>query len=133
MIPMERKNWIPGKGGQIIVNGESLEQFVPEELREVENPQTELPRIAKDVNLLARIEHSLHQIPTAHNLLLQDSRLLDLKPENVHLVVTSPPYWTLKRYNEHDRWETSPATNNSWTNSTRSGRVAMKPSFPEDG
>lgn len=84
------------------MNKESLEQFIPEELRGIENPQTELPRIAKDANLLARIEHSLHQIPTTHNLLLQDSRLLELTPESVHLIVTSPPYWTLKRYNENE-------------------------------
>ena len=50
------------------MNKESLEQFIPEELRGIENPQTELPRIAKDAKLLARIEHSLHQIPTTHNL-----------------------------------------------------------------
>lgn len=31
-----------------------------------------------------------------------DARELDWIPdESVHLVVTSPPYWTLKRYNEH--------------------------------
>lgn len=84
------------------MNRERLVRFVPEELREIENPQTELPKIAKDAKLLARIEHSLHQIPTTHNLLQQDSRLLNLNPESVHLIVTSPPYWTLKRYNEHE-------------------------------
>jgi len=26
-----------------------------------------------------------------------------LKPESVHLIVTSPPYWTLKKYNSHER------------------------------
>lgn len=31
-----------------------------------------------------------------------DARQLDWIPdESVHLIVTSPPYWTLKRYNEH--------------------------------
>ena len=64
------------------MSGESLAQFVPEKLREVENPQTELLRIAKDTHLLARIEHSLHRIPTTHNLLLQDS---DHKHEGGHV------------------------------------------------
>ncbi len=39
---------------------------------------------------------------TNHQLLLADSRYLNFIPDNsVHLVVTSPPYWTLKRYNDN--------------------------------
>lgn len=39
---------------------------------------------------------------THHALHLGDARLLDWIPDNsVHLVVTSPPYWTLKKYNDH--------------------------------
>jgi DNA modification methylase len=38
---------------------------------------------------------------TVHRLLRGDARDLSfLAEESVHLVVTSPPYWTLKRYNE---------------------------------
>jgi len=34
--------------------------------------------------------------------MLGDARSLPFIPdESVHLVVTSPPYWTLKRYNEN--------------------------------
>jgi DNA modification methylase len=41
-------------------------------------------------------------IETAHTLHLGDARELDWVADNsVHLVVTSPPYWTLKKYNEH--------------------------------
>lgn len=37
-----------------------------------------------------------------YRLLTGDARQLDwLLDESVHLVVTSPPYWTLKEYNEH--------------------------------
>ena len=40
---------------------------------------------------------------TNHRLINGDARDLSfLPPESVHLVVTSPPYWNLKRYNEHD-------------------------------
>jgi DNA modification methylase len=40
--------------------------------------------------------------PTDHFLIRGDARDLGfLEAESVHLVVTSPPYWTLKRYNEH--------------------------------
>jgi modification methylase len=39
---------------------------------------------------------------TRHRLRLGDARELEwLEDESVHLVVTSPPYWTLKEYNEH--------------------------------
>ena len=40
--------------------------------------------------------------PTCHRLINGDARDLSfLKDESVHLVVTSPPYWNLKRYNEN--------------------------------
>ena len=38
------------------------------------------------------------QVATRHRLLLGDARRAVLPPESVHLVVTSPPYWTLKQY-----------------------------------
>jgi site-specific DNA-methyltransferase (adenine-specific) len=39
---------------------------------------------------------------TTHRLVKGDSRdLLFLPDDSVHLVVTSPPYWNLKRYNEN--------------------------------
>ena len=41
-------------------------------------------------------------IDTKHRLIEGDARNLSfLQDESIHLVVTSPPYWTLKRYNEH--------------------------------
>jgi DNA modification methylase len=40
---------------------------------------------------------------TNHRLINGDARDLSFLPaESVHLAVTSPPYWNLKRYNEHD-------------------------------
>ncbi len=40
--------------------------------------------------------------PTTHRLINGDARDLSFLPdESVHLVVTSPPYWNLKRYNEN--------------------------------
>jgi modification methylase len=41
-------------------------------------------------------------LPTSHRLINGDARNLSfLEDESVHLVVTSPPYWNLKRYNEN--------------------------------
>lgn len=40
--------------------------------------------------------------PTVHRLINGDARKLDfLDDASVHLAVTSPPYWNLKRYNEN--------------------------------
>jgi modification methylase len=73
---------------------------LPEGIGEILDHQTDLPRIAKDKRLIAAIEAKLEQLPTRHELYHADSRKIDfLKPETVHLVVTSPPYWTLKEYN----------------------------------
>jgi DNA modification methylase len=58
-----------------------------------------MPRIAKDCELVSRIERALQTIPTTHTLRLGDARRMsDLAAESIHLVVTSPPYWTLKEY-----------------------------------
>jgi modification methylase len=40
---------------------------------------------------------------STHTLHLGDARSLDWIPDqSIHLIVTSPPYWTLKKYNEHE-------------------------------
>ncbi len=46
--------------------------------------------------------YDVDQPRTTHRLILADARRLDFLPDgSVHLVVTSPPYWILKRYNEN--------------------------------
>jgi DNA modification methylase len=72
--------------------------FLPTELRSLADPQTDLPRIAKDQKLTARIESALRDIPTGHELRQGDAREVQLAADSVHLVLTSPPYWTLKEY-----------------------------------
>lgn len=68
------------------------------------DPQTEIPRIAKDPLLLRQIESAVRELPTCHRLLQHDARDLGLLPDqSVHLVVTSPPYWRLKKYRHHER------------------------------
>jgi DNA modification methylase len=78
-----------------------LASFVPPEVFPLDNPQTDIPRIAKDEKLIQLIEEAVRQIPTAHTLNLGDARsMTGLDAEKVHLVVTSPPYWTLKEYRD---------------------------------
>ena len=66
--------------------------------------QADFPRLAKDPEAVQAIERALKQLPTTHRLSVGDSRsLLSAVPDNsLHLVLTSPPYWTLKRYPENE-------------------------------
>lgn len=62
-----------------------------------------VPGLARDLEGLARIQDRLESVPTMHRLVLGDSRSLESVPDaSVHLAITSPPYWTLKRYTERD-------------------------------
>jgi len=71
-----------------------------------ENPTTHeldllVPKLAKDQTALGEIERRVQTVPTHHKLILGDARKLNrIKDATVHLVVTSPPYWTLKEYNK---------------------------------
>lgn len=76
-----------------------LSRFLPAELAELEVTQQLIPSIAKDPALIRKIEHAAQQVPTRHALYNADARQMGfLAPESVQLVVTSPPYWTLKDY-----------------------------------
>jgi modification methylase len=75
-----------------------LIDYLPQELRQLDDPQTDLPRIAKNRRLTALIDSAVRDIPSQHDLRLGDARTFDVEPESVHLVLTSPPYWTLKEY-----------------------------------
>jgi DNA modification methylase len=81
---------------------EDIREYLPVELRDLSDPQSDLPRIAKDLKLTALIESVLRDIPTRHDLRQGDARQMHLEPESVHLVLTSPPYWTLKEYRESE-------------------------------
>jgi len=71
-----------------------------------ENPTTHeldllIPKLAKDTVALGEIERRVQKVPTHHKLILGDARNLSrIKDLTVQLVVTSPPYWTLKDYNK---------------------------------
>jgi DNA modification methylase len=73
---------------------------VPREIGHLDNPQTAIPRIAKDERLVRSIEASVQRIPTSHELHRGDVRDAEIRPGSVHLIVTSPPYWTLKEYRQ---------------------------------
>jgi DNA modification methylase len=80
-----------------------LSAFVPAQFKDLGDPQTAIPRLAKDGDSVRAIEHAVQSVPTAHRLFLGDARKLSvLAPGSVHLVLTSPPYWTLKEYRDSE-------------------------------
>ena len=65
--------------------------------------KTLIPSLAKDSRAAQAIELGARSVPTTHDLVLGDARKLDgIADGSVHLVVTSPPYWTLKDYGDTD-------------------------------
>jgi DNA modification methylase len=85
----------------------SLDDGALEEVRRIAaglpDPQRDLPRLARDASVRNLVEAAIREVPTSHRLLVGDARHLASFPNaSVHLAVTSPPYWTLKKYNERE-------------------------------
>lgn len=76
----------------------AAEEILPADLLDFEDHQTALPALAKDPEAIARIREALLTLPTKHRVINRDARRIELPKGSVHLVVTSPPYWNLKRY-----------------------------------
>lgn len=64
-------------------------------------PQRAFPSIAKDPEACSMLRQAVGGLETSHRLQCSDSRELQLETGSVDLVLTSPPYWTLKKYNDH--------------------------------
>ncbi len=65
--------------------------------------QRTIPRLAKDPVALRAIQRAIREVPTQHRLLVADARPMTQVPdERVHLVLTSPPYFDLKKYPDHE-------------------------------
>jgi modification methylase len=81
-----------------------LSRFVPEEIKAafIGDIQSVFPAIAKNPARMDLIENAIQQVPTEHRFILEDATRLQLPAESLHLVLTSPPYWTLKQYRDHD-------------------------------
>lgn len=77
----------------------SFDAVLPSWTRSLGNLQTAIPELAKHPQKLAELECAVAEIPTLHRSVRGDAReLVGLQDNSVHLVVTSPPYWTLKEY-----------------------------------
>ncbi len=62
-----------------------LAGLVPKGLRRLEDPQRDLPRVAKDAKLMREIEAAVREAPTRHELHQDDARRMAfLQPQSVH-------------------------------------------------
>ncbi len=87
--------------GMIVIPEMDLLSFLREPLLSESLDQTEIPRLARNPHAMDLLEQVLLRIPTNHYLVRGDARQMrSIPPESVHLVLTSPPYWTLKKYDE---------------------------------
>jgi modification methylase len=76
-----------------------LSNFLPVELRQLGDLQTAIPRLAKDLVLLNYVRSAVERIPSRHTIIHGDARRMSKsRVGEVQLVLTSPPYWTLKEY-----------------------------------
>ena len=74
-----------------------LRDYLPSGIGKLSDHQKDLPRIARDPALAELIRQAVRGAPTTHSFRLGDARDLSTVPdESVHLVLSSPPYWTLK-------------------------------------
>ena len=84
-----------------MVRHSALADIVPARFRELDDPQRDVPRIAKDELATAWITDAVASLPTEHSLFQADATDSDLWRSavgEVDLIVTSPPYWNLKEY-----------------------------------
>ena len=78
-----------------------LERVLPEWTGSLGDLQTAIPELAKDSERLAELDCVVGEIETLHRSIQGDAReLVGLDDNSVHLILTSPPYWTLKKYRD---------------------------------
>lgn len=80
-----------------------MAELLPDWAGKFKDPQTAIPNLAKNSKRVAEIASLLLEVPTTHWLVQGDARTMGSVASNsVHLVLTSPPYWNLKKYRETD-------------------------------
>ena len=78
-----------------------VERHLPGLVLSDESLKIALPGMARDATESASVAAAVQEVTSDHRIIRGDARdLSGLANRSVHLVVTSPPYWTLKKYNE---------------------------------
>ena len=89
-----------------MVDKKELERYIPESCRDLHDKsnselRSEIPELARDWERMVDIEEAVYSLPSNHEFYKSDARNIDkVTNESVHLVVTSPPYFNLKDYND---------------------------------
>ncbi|MBM4001581.1 MAG: site-specific DNA-methyltransferase [Planctomycetes bacterium] len=80
-----------------------LDGLLPDWARDLVDLQTAIPELARDARRLAELDCVIGEIPTLHRSVHGDAReLVGIDENSVHLVLTSPPCWTLKEYRDSE-------------------------------
>ena len=81
-----------------------VREFVPESCaglltKSDRELKSELPALARDAGRMGEIDQAVKALPSSHELHLGDARDLSMIPaESIELVITSPPYFDIKDY-----------------------------------
>lgn len=81
-----------------------LRNYIPESCedllgQEANDLRSNLPALARDKERMGEVEQAVKSLPSHHDLHLGDARDLSMvEDESVQLVVTSPPYFNIKDY-----------------------------------
>ena len=81
-----------------------LREYVPESCRDLldrsdRELKSDVPELARDKGRMGEVEQAVKSLPTHHELNLEDAREFSkLADESIELVVTSPPYFDIKDY-----------------------------------
>jgi len=87
-----------------MADADYLRDFIPESCEGLldlgaNELRSEIPALARDKGRMGEVERSIKSLPSEHELYQADSRNLSfLDDESLHLVVTSPPYFNIKDY-----------------------------------
>lgn len=91
-----------------MADSDDLQEYVPEsceDLLDMSNGElrSAIPELARDKGRMGDIEQAVKSLPSHHALYQADARDLSMiDDESVDLMVTSPPYFNLKDYEDRD-------------------------------
>ena len=87
-----------------MVDDTELQEYIPESCEGLlaksdRDLKSDLPALARDQGRMGEVEKAVKSLPSNHELYLGDARDLSMvDEESVELVVTSPPYFDIKDY-----------------------------------
>ena len=84
-----------------------LDKIVLEALPDISLDNSDLkqviPKLAQNKDVTTLIMSLIPEVVTHHSLMVGDARSFnDIEDNSIHLIITSPPYWSLKKYASRD-------------------------------